>query len=341
MTELTRFLAALYDSFSEAEMQAQEHGRRRYLELLETGAIPKDGAVPVYHAADASVTLDVGLAAEETKHGTEIYITEPTEGDESGLTFTVELFDLVDIDDFENLEYEDVLDDGVPPGRSRPGGPGGGPIGDIESQSVDAVRGIGPEFSNDLEAAGVESIADLVVHSPEELAEIVSEEGGVVSPDRASDWIEQARGMIAVLSGGAQPVEFVDDIGPAYGSRLREHGIETLSELVDRSPDEVADLVSTASRSISTDRTGEWLAAAEDLLAELEQTEADVAERSSDEPGESDASPPTDDSAMTSAERESTDETGMIDETETTGDPETNDDAETIGETETTDDEER
>lgn len=317
MTELTRFLAALYDSFSEAEMQALQHGRERYLELVERGAIPEDGVVPVYHAADASVTLDVGLEAEETERGMEIYITESREGNESGMTFTVELFDLVDVDDFENLEYEDVLDDRTPPGRSVPGGPGGGPGDAIESQSVDAVRGIGPQFSNDLEAAGVESIADLVAHSPEELAKIVSEEGGVVSPDRASDWIEQARGMISVLSGGAQPVEFVDDIGPAYGSRLREHGVETLSDLVARSPDEVAERVSTASRSVSTDRTVEWLGEAEDLLAELERIEGTPTDRPSDELGRSE---PSNGSASTDnvdgkpAERESTDETETNDE---------------------------
>lgn len=288
MTELKEFLAAVYDSFSEAEMQALQHGRQRYLELLEAGAIPEDGAVPVYHAADANVTLEVGLQAEETERGMEIFITDTREGTESGMSFTVELFDLVDVDDFEDLEYEDILGDGNPPGRSVPRRPGkgwngGDGIRSIESQSVDAVRGIGPQFSTDLEAAGIESIADLVAHSPDELAEIVSEEGAVVSSDRASDWIEQARGMITVLSGGAQPVEFVDDIGPAFGSRLREHGIETLSDLVARSPDDVARRVSTASRSVSPDRTAEWLAEAEDLLAELERVDGELPEHQTDE----------------------------------------------------------
>lgn len=323
MTELSAFLAAVYDSFSEAEMQALQHGRERYLELLEAGAIPEDGAVPVYHAADANVTLDVGLQAEETERGMEIYITESREGSESGMTFTVDLFDLVDIDDFEELEYEDILGDGAP-GRSVPRKPGGGWTGGdeiraIESQSVDAVRGIGPTFSADLEAAGIESIADLVARSPDELAEIVSEEGAVVSPDRAGDWIEQARGMIAVLSGGAQPVEFVDDIGPAFGSRLREDGIETLSDLIARSPDDVARRVSTTARSVSADRTAEWLAEAEDLLAELERVDEEPSDGQSDErvrSGEFDERSDSDGSNAGPRDAEMSDETETNDDHE-------------------------
>ncbi|WP_247729112.1 helix-hairpin-helix domain-containing protein [Halovivax limisalsi] len=293
MTELRTFLEALYESFSEAEVQAVEHGRARYLELVERGAIPPDGSVPVYHASDVSVSLDVGLEAEPTEDGVELYVTESDSDDETGLSLSVELFDLVDADDFPDLEYEEIVDGPFP---GRPGGGDGLP----ESQSVDAVRGIGPQFSADLEAAGIESIADLVAHSPEQLAEVVSAEGAVVSADRTRDWIEQARGMITVLSGGAQPVEFVDDIGPTFGSRLREHGVETLSDLVERSPDELAELVSTGSRGVSTERAAEWLDEADSLLAELESA------------GEStDGTRPTD---------EPTRESNDTDETDTSGD---------------------
>lgn len=280
MTELRTFLEALYESFADAEVQALEHGRARYLELVERGAIPPDGSVPVYHAADVSVSLDVGLEAEPTKDGMELYVTESSPEDETGMSISVELFDLIDADDFPDLEYEDIVDGPLP------GGPGGGD-GLPESQSVDAVRGIGPQFSNDLEAAGIESIADLVAHSPEQLAKVVSADGAVVSADRTRDWIEQARGMIAVLSGGAQPVEFVDDIGPTFGSRLREHDVETLSDLVDRSPDELAEMVATESRGISTERAAEWLEEADSLLDELksagESTDANESDTSDDD----------------------------------------------------------
>ncbi|AGB16596.1 hypothetical protein Halru_2002 [Halovivax ruber XH-70] len=277
MTELKTFLTALYDSFSEAELQALQHGRERYLKLVENGAIPNDGAVPVYHAANADVTLDVGLDAEETERGMEIYITDSRDGDESGLTFTVDLFDLVDIDDFDELDYEDILGAGTRPGRSVPRKPGddvaaGDEFRDASGLSVDAVHGIGTQFSNDLADAGVETIVDLVAHTPEELATIVSSEGATVSPGRANDWIEQARGMITVLSGG-QPIEFVDDIGPTIGGRLREHGIETLEQLVETDPAEIAESVSTDSRSVSPDRTARWLEEADALLAELESAE--------------------------------------------------------------------
>ena len=72
MTELTAFLASVYDSFSEAEMQALQHGRTRLADLLESGAVPENVAVPVYHASEVQVTLDVGLVAEETDDGMEV-----------------------------------------------------------------------------------------------------------------------------------------------------------------------------------------------------------------------------------------------------------------------------
>jgi predicted flap endonuclease-1-like 5' DNA nuclease len=280
MTELTEFLASLYDSFSEAEMQALQHGHQRLAELLESGTVPDDVAVPVYHASEVEVTLDVGLVAEETKRGTEVFVTDADEGDASQLTFSVDLFELLEREDLDDLEGLVPADDGPSKARER----ADEDPSTVANESIDAVEDIDPEHRAALEAVGVERLTDLVDRSPTELSAAVEREGVEVSPETTAAWLDEARGLIALLSEGdeALPVELVDGIGPVFGTRLRDAGITALSTLVERSPEEIAEAATSESVSVSSERAGRWideastkLRALEDVAAMRPGTEAD------------------------------------------------------------------
>ena len=112
MTELRHFLASLYDAVSEAEMQALVNGRQRLRRMVESGDFPDDLSLPVYHATDLSVTLDVGLEARETKRGIQLYVTEPSADDQTELGLDLEVYDFLQAGDLTA-----GIDD-----RKRPGG---------------------------------------------------------------------------------------------------------------------------------------------------------------------------------------------------------------------------
>jgi hypothetical protein len=99
MTELRHFLASLYDAVSEAEMQALVNGRRRLRRMVESGEFSEDVSLPVYHATDLSVTLDVGLEARETKRGIQVFVTEPSTDDQTELGLDLEVYDFLRAED--------------------------------------------------------------------------------------------------------------------------------------------------------------------------------------------------------------------------------------------------
>lgn len=113
MTELRHFLASLYDAVSEAEMQALLNGRRRLRRMVESGEFADDVSLPVYHATDLSVTLDVGLEARETKRGIQMFVTEPSADDQTGLELDLEVYDFLQAGDLAA-----VTDDSKRPGGS-------------------------------------------------------------------------------------------------------------------------------------------------------------------------------------------------------------------------------
>lgn len=330
MTELKTFLVALYDALSEAETEAFVHGRERYLELAEREEVPRDISVPVYHAADLNVSLDVGIVAEETESGTEIRITESSE-DDSTLSFNAEVFDLIEEGDIQTIDYDDLVSEypGQFPAVSDIDESNDGTIenipesveGDEEQQrekkegekqqdeerqekdreeqqekeheeekqqeedqeeekqrekeeekrkkeeqeeperrSVRRVEGIDRSGVDVLERSGVETVADIMGRTPEELREMVGEEEPV-SPERADSWIraaatEAASGTEETLE---QSVESIDGIGPAYGERLADAGIETLLDLIQEQPEEVAAAVSTDTHAVSPERAEQWI----------------------------------------------------------------------------------
>ncbi|RAW44380.1 hypothetical protein DQW50_14555 [Halorubrum sp. 48-1-W] len=99
MTELRHFLTSLFDAVSEAETQALLNGRTRLERMVESGRFPDDVSLPVYHANELTVSLDVGLEAKHTKTGIELFVTEPGEGDETALEFDLEVYDFLEATD--------------------------------------------------------------------------------------------------------------------------------------------------------------------------------------------------------------------------------------------------
>lgn len=278
MTELKAFLASLYDSFSEAEIQALRHGQSRLATLLASGTVSQNVAVPVYNASDVEVTLDVRLVAEETEDGVEIFVAEGEAEDASELAFTVELFELLEKKDIEDLDYTDILPG--PDGHDEERGNRGARR---STPPIDVIDAIDPQYRERLKAAGITHVAELTDRSAAEIANTVTGEGVDVSPDRAAEWLEEARGIVALLSEHETdlPVELIDGIGPTFGSRLREAGIEDLSALVELSPEEIAELVGTDEASVSPERTAEWLEQADAKLRALEEREEAVGENDS------------------------------------------------------------
>jgi hypothetical protein len=311
MTELSRFLTSVYDAFSEAEMQALQHGQTRLAELLESGTVPEDVTVPVYHASDVQVSLDVGLVAEETEEGMEVFVTEAEGEDASELDFTVDLFDLLEKEDLEDVGYGDVFPGaGWNPtgegrsaerrskhGKDRPGDADdeGDPdraddAGDDEREGgdsdevgedderrgppIDVIDDIDARYRARLRDAGVDRLTHLVEWSPEEIAAAVEAEA--VTPERAADWRAEARGLASILAEREAdlPVELVDGIGPTFGERLRAAGIDGLLDLVERQPETIADRVSTGESAVSADRAATWLERAEATLAAVRASEA-------------------------------------------------------------------
>lgn len=271
MTELKEFLTSLYDTLSEAEMQALQHGQQRLAELLASGTVPDDVALPVYHATDVEVTLDVGLQAEQTKEGTVMYVTDTDADEASSLVFTVDLYDLIEEGDLEGLDYDDIVSGPDGEEQHEDDGPSYTP------PPVEVIEGIEPQHAARLESEGIENLSDLAEASPEQLAERISGEGTDITAERTAEWLNQARALAAVLAEreGELAVELVDGIGPAFGNRLREHDIETLSELVERSPEEVAEMASTDEVTVSSERAADWIERARERLQSLEELETE------------------------------------------------------------------
>lgn len=280
MTALRAFLTALYDDVSAAEMTALQHGQTRLAELLRAEAIPRDVALPVYHASAVEVTLDVRLEAEASDDGLQLIVGEPAPEEASMLRLTLDLFELVDENDLEELDLVDVLDEGVD-----------GATADPRQRPVTDVHGIGPTYATRLYAEGIETLGDLVELSPEAVADTVSGERIDVSTATVEEWLEAARGLLAVLPEGEaeRPVELVDGIGPTFGRRLREHDVVTLTDLVQRSPEELAELISTEELTISAQQAAGWLEQAERVLEgdEPDQPTDATGREPADEPGPS------------------------------------------------------
>lgn len=313
MTELKTFLVALYDALSEAELEAFAHGQARMAELAEIESLPDDVSVPVYHATDMNVSLDVGLEIEETERGPEVYMTRPPPEDQSRMTFNVDVFDLIEREDVAGIDPEDVIEElpsqlpatthrsrtsahtteeapdnessaedenagATTPGRSHqiefaePAEGDAEIAAEVAEQPVEAIDAIETSTADILESSGIDTIAELLRRTPGEVAETVEENDESVSRERVATWMRDAQAAVADASSRAQerPIEVIRGIGPAYGQRLREAGIETIADLPDNDPADVAEIVSTDDVTVTPRRTEHWIADAERRLAESE-----------------------------------------------------------------------
>lgn len=140
---------------------------------------------------------------------------------------------------------------------------------DAERGDLQAIDGIGSRKAWRLRRAGVMDLADLVDRSPETISRILSVEEIRPGVKRVRDWQRHAETLLGGDGADDSNLEAVDGIGPVRGSRLRRVGITTLSEFVSLDAAVVSTLLTRELRSISTDRTAEWIETARDLLHEL------------------------------------------------------------------------
>ena len=119
---------------------------------------------------------------------------------------------------------------------------------------------------DDAAAAGTEASAStgsMTEEPPEEGAAEPAEAAGAASTSDDADADPDAETPDDAASdddsGAAVPVEEVSGIGPAYAERLGEAGVESVANLLDADPEELAD-----STDISEKRIGRWQDRAED-----------------------------------------------------------------------------
>ena len=102
---------------------------------------------------------------------------------------------------------------------------------------------------DDTAAAGTEASA-----STGSMTEEPPEEGAAEPAEAAGPTSEMPDDAASDDDGGAAvPVEEVSGIGPAYAERLGEAGVESVADLLDADPEELAD-----STDISEKRIGRW-----------------------------------------------------------------------------------
>lgn len=136
-----------------------------------------------------------------------------------------------------------------------------------ESTALETVGGIGPTYADRLRSAGIRGLSELIEQSPEAVASAVSTETLDVSASRVADWMAEGRSRLAARDEPVD-VEAIDGIGPTFGGRLRDAGIDDVSTLVDRTPAAVARIVSQGIYDVPPARAESWIEGARQLLAD-------------------------------------------------------------------------
>jgi predicted flap endonuclease-1-like 5' DNA nuclease len=119
------------------------------------------------------------------------------------------------------------------------------------------IEGIGPKVASALRAAGITTFAQIAAMTPEQLEQIVREQGVRLVGSTAT-WPEQARlaaagdltalqSQQARIKGGGTEVEddltLIEGIGPKSAAALREAGITTFAQVAAMTPEQLEQIV--------------------------------------------------------------------------------------------------
>ncbi|MFP4217878.1 MAG: hypothetical protein ACLFR6_03440 [Salinarchaeum sp.] len=136
---------------------------------------------------------------------------------------------------------------------------------------------VNPRDRTRLKSAGIDRLDTLRLQSAESLATAASNDDREVTPAEAAEWLDAADELATTPAAreAAFPVELADGIGETFGERLREQGIADLTDLVEHSPEEIAEQASTQESSVSADRATTWIDRATAILGAVESSEHD------------------------------------------------------------------
>lgn len=127
------------------------------------------------------------------------------------------------------------------------------------SLDLEVVDGIGPRYARRLRAAGIERLADLAGSDPETVAAVLSVEEVSLQVETAVDWQAEAEDLLADGTESTADVDEVDGIGPTYGARLRDAGVEDLGDLLALDADDLVSLTGNEIVNVSPDRAATWI----------------------------------------------------------------------------------
>lgn len=118
------------------------------------------------------------------------------------------------------------------------------------------INGIGPVYEKRLNAAGVQTFAELAALTPERVRAIIKPENWqLIEPDK---WIEEAR--LRLRQANPDPLIDINGIGPVYQKKLFDAGIYTFEQLSDMTPDQIAAIIQPEEwQNVDFDR---WIAEA-------------------------------------------------------------------------------
>lgn len=101
------------------------------------------------------------------------------------------------------------------------------------------INGIGPVYEKRLNAAGVQTFAELAALTPERIRSIIKPESWqLFEPEK---WIEEAR--LRLRQAHPDPLIDINGIGPVYQKKLFDAGIYTFEQIASMTPDQIAAII--------------------------------------------------------------------------------------------------
>jgi predicted flap endonuclease-1-like 5' DNA nuclease len=101
------------------------------------------------------------------------------------------------------------------------------------------INGIGPVYEKRLNAAGIQTFAELAALTPERIRAIIKPENWqLIEPDK---WIEEAR--LRLRRANPDPLIDINGIGPVYQQKLFDADIYTFEQLAGMTPEQIAAII--------------------------------------------------------------------------------------------------